>query len=244
MKNKVIAMIPARFGATRFPQKLVQMLGDKTVIRTTYDNTVATGLFADVFVVTDHPQIFNDITSHGGKAIMSLKEHESGTDRIAEAAEGMDADVIINVQGDEPFIRKEPLAKLIEVFDDAEVEVASLIKPFQDYDTATNKNIVKVVIDKYNRSLFFSRSPIPFVRDANVPFTYYEHIGVYAFRPKALKLFTELKPTVLELVEKIECLRFLENGIPLKMVITNESMVKIDMPEDLEKAINFLNAQK
>ena len=237
---KKIAMIPGRYAATRFPFKLMQPLGNKTVIRHTYDNTVATGLFDEVIVVTDSDIIFNEITSNGGKAIMSIKSHESGSDRIAEAIENMDVDIILNVQGDEPFIDKSSLAKLLDAFDDEKVQVASVMKPFTDLSLVSNTNFVKVVVDKNMESLLFSRSVIPFHRDQEIQPVYYEHIGVYAFRKAALLQFTKWEMTPLESVEKIECLRYLENGIKLKMVITDHAGVKIDVPEDLEKAEKYL----
>ena len=237
---KKIAMIPGRYAATRFPFKLMQPLGNKTVIRHTYDNTLATGLFDEVIVVTDSDIIFNEITNNGGKAIMSIKSHESGSDRIAEAVENMDVDIILNVQGDEPFIDKTSLAKLLEAFDDEKVQVASVMKPFADLSLVSNTNFVKVVVDKNMESLLFSRSVIPFHRDKEIQPTYYEHIGVYAFRKAALLQFTKWEMTPLESIEKIECLRYLENGIKLKMVITDHAGVKIDVPEDLEKAEKFL----
>ncbi len=237
---KKIAMIPGRYAATRFPFKLMQPLGNKTVIRHTYDNTVATGLFDEVIVVTDSDIIFNEITSNGGKAIMSIKSHESGSDRIAEAVENMDVDIILNVQGDEPFIDKASLAKLLDAFNDENVQVASVMKPFTDLSLVSNTNFVKVVVDKNMESLLFSRSVIPFHRDQEIQPVYYEHIGVYAFRKAALLQFTKWEMTPLESIEKIECLRYLENGIKLKMVITDHAGVKIDVPEDLEKAERFL----
>ena len=237
---KKIAMIPGRYAATRFPFKLMQPLGNKTVIRHTYDNTVATGLFDEVFVITDSDIIFNEITNNGGKAIMSIKSHESGSDRIAEAVENMDVDIVLNVQGDEPFIDKSSLAKLLEAFDDEKIQVASVMKPFTDLSLVNNTNFVKVVVDKNMESLLFSRSVIPFHRDQDIQPTYYEHIGVYAFRKAALLQFTKWEMTPLESIEKIECLRYLENGIKLKMVITDHAGVKIDVPEDLEKAEKYL----
>lgn len=237
---KKIAMIPARYAATRFPYKLMQPLGEKTVIRHTYDNTKATNLFDEVLVVTDSVEIFDEISSHGGKAVMSKAVHESGTDRIAEAVSNYPADIILNVQGDEPFIQKEPLAKLLQAFDSPDVKVASLMKPFKEISRAQNPNIVKVVVGLKQQSLFFSRSPIPFHRDEGIPVGYFEHIGVYAFRKNALLQFTQWQPSPLELKEKIECLRYLENGIPLQMVITHADMVKIDVPADLQLAQDFL----
>lgn len=233
-------MIPARYAATRFPAKLMQMLGQKTVIRHTYDNTVGTGLFTDVYVVTDSPVIFDEITSHGGKAIMSRKEHESGSDRIAEAIADMDVDIVVNVQGDEPFVQKAPLEKLLLAFNDEHVQVASLMQVLTEEQFIHDPNYVKVAVDKHFNSLLFSRSPIPYHRDKQVPVTYYEHIGVYGFRKKALMDFTNWPMTALESAEKIECLRYLENGIPLKMIVTEYMGVEIDTQEDLERAARYL----
>ena len=235
-----VAMIPARYAATRFPAKLMQMLGNKTVILHTYNNTIATGLFNEVFVVTDSEIIFNEITNHGGKAIMSLKEHESGSDRIAEAAINLDVDIIVNVQGDEPFVKREPLEKLLNVFEDETVEVASLMQVLTDEKLIADPNYVKVVIDKNYNALMFSRSVIPFKRDANISPTYYEHIGIYAFKKQALINFTNWEMTPLEAAEKIECLRYLENGVQLKMVVTDYMGIEIDTPEDLKKAEKLL----
>ena len=237
---KKIAMIPARYAATRFPFKLMQILGDKPVIRHTYDNAVATGLFDDVIVVTDSEIIFNEITDNGGKAIMSIGNHESGTDRIAEAAQTIETDIILNVQGDEPFIDGELLGKLLNAFNDETVHVASVMKVFKDISLVSNPNYVKVVVDKNMRSLLFSRSVIPYHREQSLLPAYYEHIGVYAFRKQALLQFTKWEMTPLESLEKIECLRYLENGIPLKMILTEHAGVKIDVPEDLEKAEKHL----
>ena len=237
---KKIAMIPARYAATRFPAKLMQKLGDKTVILHTYDNTVATNLFDEVMVVTDSKIIFDEITSHGGKAVMSMKEHESGSDRIAEAVAGMDVDIVVNVQGDEPFVQKDPLEKLLAVFIDEKVQVASLMQVLKEKKFIEDPNYVKVAADKNNNALFFSRSPIPYHRDKLASPVYYEHIGVYAFRKQALLNFTNWPITLLEAVEKIECLRYLENGVPLKMVVTEYMGIEIDTPEDLERAAKLI----
>jgi 3-deoxy-manno-octulosonate cytidylyltransferase (CMP-KDO synthetase) len=240
---KKIAAIPARYAATRFPAKLMQMLGNKTVIRHTYDNTKATGLFDDVIVATDSEIIFNEIVSNGGKAVMSIQEHESGSDRIAEAIAAMDVDIVVNVQGDEPFVQKEPLEKLLDVFrgdEGKKVQVASLMQVLSNQKFIDDPNYVKVAVDKNMNSLFFSRSVIPYPRSADVNITYYEHIGVYAFRKQALLDFTRWPMTPLESAEKIECLRYLENGIPLKMVVTEYMGVEIDTPEDLQRAVSLL----
>jgi 3-deoxy-manno-octulosonate cytidylyltransferase (CMP-KDO synthetase) len=235
-----IAMIPARYAATRFPAKLMQMLGNKTVIRHTYDNTIATQLFDEVIVVTDSEIIYNEIVKNGGKAIISKALHESGSDRIAEAAQNLNVDIIVNVQGDEPFVKREPLEKLLQVFDDENVQVASLMQILTDEKLIADANYVKVAVDKNMNSLLFSRSVIPYSRDKNNTPTYYEHIGVYAFKKQALINFTNWEITPLETAEKIECLRYLENGIALKMVVTNYMGVEIDTPEDLIKAASLL----
>ncbi len=240
---KTIAMIPARYAATRFPAKLMQLLGAKTVIRHTYDNTLATGLFDQVLVVTDSELIYNEITSHGGKAKMSVRTHESGSDRIAEAVADIAADIVVNVQGDEPFVQKEPLDSLLACFQGEEgqrVQVASLVQVLKDPRFIEDPNYVKVALDKYNNALFFSRSVIPYPRDPKAASTFYEHIGVYAFRKQALLQFTAWPVSPLEAAEKIECLRYLENGIPIKMVVTHYMGVEIDTPEDLERAARLL----
>ena len=237
---KKIAMIPARYAATRFPAKLMQLLGNKTVILHTYNNTVATNLFDEVMVVTDSEIIYNEIVNNGGKAVMSIKEHESGSDRIAEAIAEMEVDIVVNVQGDEPFVQKEPLEKLLKVFDDDEVQVASLMQVLTDEKMIADPNYVKVAVDKNNNALFFSRSPIPYHRDKNITPVYYEHIGVYAFRKQALLNFTAWPITPLEAAEKIECLRYLENGVPLKMIVTEYMGIEIDTPEDLVRAASLL----
>ncbi|HTJ11692.1 MAG TPA: 3-deoxy-manno-octulosonate cytidylyltransferase [Dinghuibacter sp.] len=240
---RTAALIPARYAATRFPAKLMQTLGSKTVIRHTYDNTVATGLFDEVVVVTDSPVIFDEITRHGGVAKMSKREHESGSDRIAEAVEDMEVDVVLNVQGDTPFVKREPLEKLLAVFGGAEgaaVQVASLMQELRDKALIADENYVKVAVDLKGNSLFFSRSIIPFPRNKELAITYYEHIGVYAFRKQALLDFTRWPVTPLENAEKVECLRYLEHGVPLRMVVVDYMGVEIDTPEDLERAAKIL----
>ena len=233
-------MIPARYAATRFPAKLMQILGEKTVIRHTYDATVATGLFDEVLVVTDSEIIFTEITATGGKAVMSQYEHESGSDRIAEAAATLDVDIIVNVQGDTPFVKKEPLQQLLSQFDDPGVQVASMMQVLNSRDDIMDPNFVKVAVDRNMNALFFSRSVIPYPRDKAYPTTYYEHIGVYAFRKQALLNFTQWPMSPLEAAEKIECLRYLENGIPIRMVVVDYMGVEIDTPEDLERAAKLL----
>jgi 3-deoxy-D-manno-octulosonate cytidylyltransferase len=238
--TKVGAFIPARYAATRFPGKLMQALGDKSVIRHTYDNTKATGLFDEVYVVTDSEIIFNEIVNNGGKAIMSKRSHESGSDRIAEAIVDLDIDIVVNVQGDEPFVKREPLQKVINVFMESTVQVASLMQVLTNPQFIEDPNYVKVAVDNKMNALFFSRSIIPYPRATDIAITYYEHIGVYAFKKQALINFTNWPMTPLEAAEKIECLRYLENGVPIRMVVTDYMGVEIDTPEDLIKAAKLL----
>ncbi len=237
---KKVAMIPARYAATRFPGKLMQLLGGKTVIRHTYEATLATGLFDEVLVVTDSEIIFTEITSAGGRAVMSIHEHESGSDRIAEAAAGLDLDIIVNVQGDTPFVKREPLERLLKQFDDPSVQVASMMQVLTRQEEIEDPNFVKVAVDKNWNALFFSRSVIPYPRDKNYPVTYYEHIGVYAFRKAALVQFTQWPVSPLEAAEKVECLRYLENGVPMRMIVVDYMGVEIDTPGDLDRAARLL----
>jgi 3-deoxy-manno-octulosonate cytidylyltransferase (CMP-KDO synthetase) len=237
---KKAAFIPARYAATRFPAKLMQNLGGKTVIRHTYDNTVATGLFDEVWVVTDSEIILNEIGSNGGKAVMSKRPHESGSDRIAEAVAEVEVDIVVNVQGDEPFVKKEPLEKLLQQFGDPSVQVGSLMQVLEDENLVSDPNYVKVCVDKNMNALFFSRSVVPYPRNKTIPITYYEHIGVYAFRKQALIDFTTWPVSPLEDAEKIECLRYLENGVSIRMAVVDYMGVEIDTPEDLARAEKLL----
>lgn len=232
-------MIPARYSASRFPGKLMQDLGGKSVIYRTYQATLNTQLFDEVYVVTDSDLIYNEIVSQGGKAIMSLKEHECGSDRIAEAVENMDVDIVVNVQGDEPFTEVASLRKLIDVFKNdsqKEIDLASLKVKITDWEEINNPNTVKVITDQSGFALYFSRSPIPYPRDKEVSVSYFKHKGVYAFRKEALMDFYRLPMLPLEASEKIECIRYLEYGKKIKMVETDVLGVEIDTPEDLEKA--------
>jgi 3-deoxy-manno-octulosonate cytidylyltransferase (CMP-KDO synthetase) len=240
---KIIAVIPARYASTRFPAKLMQDLGGKTVITRTYEAAVKTQLFDDVFVVTDSNLIYDEIINNGGKAIMSSKEHESGSDRIAEAVENLEVDIVVNVQGDEPFINAEPLAKVLEVFRndaDKKVDLASLMVEISDAAEIENPNNVKVVVDQNGFALYFSRSIIPYPRDINAGVRYMKHIGIYAFRKQALLDFYSLPMKSLEASEKLEQLRYLEYGKRIKMVETTHVSIGIDTPEDLEKARKML----
>ena len=236
---KAIALIPARYASTRFPAKMLQTIGENPVIAHTYLNTLATELFDEVTVVTDHEEIYAAIEAIGGRVKMSNPHHESGTDRIAEIAAESDAALILNVQGDEPFVDRKTLAALLDVFKNPNARVGSVMKPFNDRNLILDPNYVKVVVDLQQRSLLFSRSPIPYEREKLTGIDVYEHVGIYAFRREALLQFTTWEMTPLERAEKIECLRYLEHGIPLYMVVTQHEGVKIDVPEDLEKARKY-----
>jgi 3-deoxy-manno-octulosonate cytidylyltransferase (CMP-KDO synthetase) len=236
---KIIAVIPARYASTRFPAKLMQDLGGKTVILRTYEAALNTHLFDEVFVVTDSDLIFDEISRHGGKAIKSIKEHESGSDRIAEAVANLEVDLVLNVQGDEPFIDTASLAKLIAVFkkdSEKKVDLASLMREITNEDDINNPNNVKVVVDQNEFALYFSRSVIPYPREQLVGVRYMQHIGVYAFRKQALLDFYSLPMKSLEASEKLEQLRYLEFGKRIKMIETTHVGIGIDTPEDLEKA--------
>lgn len=243
---RIIAVIPARYEASRFPGKLMQMLGNKPVISTTYQNVVATKLFDEVLVATDSPIIFDEIKRRGGNVVMT-GQHETGSDRIAEAIKDIDCDIVLNVQGDEPFVKREPLSQLISVFrDDFEnkIALASLKIKLKDRPDIENPNHVKVITDHEGFALYFSRSVIPFPREIHPDVEYFRHVGVYAFRKNALLRFAKLPMRPLEISEKIECIRYLEYGMKIKMIETEFVGVGIDVPEDLEKAKEILKSEE
>ncbi len=243
-QNRIIAMIPARYEASRFPGKLLKDLNGKTVIRRTYEAAVGTELFEEVYVVTDSEKILKEVESFGGVAIKSKKEHECGSDRIAEAVEDMEVDIVVNVQGDEPFIDKNSLAKLLEVFEqdtNKEIDLASLKTALHETEEINNPNNVKVITAQDGTALYFSRSPIPYPRDATAKVTYFKHIGIYAFRKAALMDFYRLPMLPLEASEKIECIRYLEYGKKIRMIETSVKNIGIDTPEDLDKARKLLS---
>jgi 3-deoxy-D-manno-octulosonate cytidylyltransferase len=239
---KTIAMIPARFEASRFPGKLMKHLGGKTVILRTYEAAKNTKLFNEVYVVTDSQKISEEIKRHGGKVIMSQTKHDCGSDRIAEAVQQVECDIVVNVQGDEPFITGESLKKVLQVFkekDAAKIDLASLMVPIENETEIADPNTVKVVVDQNNFAMYFSRAPIPFKREKTRLPTY-KHKGVYAFRKQALLDFYAMPMSPVEAVEKIECIRYLENGKTIKMVETRGEAIEIDTPEDLEAARKLL----
>ncbi len=243
---KVVALIPARFDSQRFPGKLLKKLGDQSVISHTYRSAVETGLFDEVVVVTDSEKIFKEIKKNKGKALLSREEHQSGTDRIAEIANKIDADIIINIQGDEPFTNRDQIKSLIEAFEKdrtKEIDIASLMIKIYRHEEFINSNNVKVVVDNENFALYFSRAPIPYPRDGKFK-SAFKHIGVYAFRKEVLKEIAELPVSSLENVEKLENLRFLENGYKIKMLCTDHLNIGIDTPEDLEMAKDLLKGKE
>lgn len=240
MTKKIVAVIPARMNASRFPGKLMHILQHKPVIVHTYEAVRNSKLFDDVFVVCDHDNIRMAVEAAGGKVIMSIREHESGSDRIAEAVQQIDCDIVVNVQGDEPFIDTDALQKVIGLFNNDAVEIASLMMPIHDQEKINNPNCVKVVTGKNGRALYFSRSPIPFHRDLTETAHYYQHIGVYAFKKETLLKVTALPQSDLEKTEKLENLRMLENGFDIYLATVEHTGIAIDTPEDLERARAFM----
>lgn len=236
---KIIAVIPARLDSVRFPKKMLKDLAGKPLIVRTYEAVKNTQLFDEVCVATDSEEIKELVEKAGGKVFMSLQRHESGSDRIAEAVKEQPVDVVVNIQGDEPFVSKETLEKLIEVFyEDThhQIDVASVMSKIKDVDEINNPNVVKVVCDEQQLALYFSRATIPFNREQTAGVDYFKHIGIYAFRKHALMAFTNWEMGTLEKIEKLEQLRYLENGKRIKMVETQSVGIGIDTPEDLEKA--------
>lgn len=232
-------MIPARYAASRFPAKLMQDLAGKPVILRTYQAAIQTKLFDEVYVVTDSDIIYDAIVKEGGLALMSKTEHDCGSDRIAEAVMQMDVDIIVNVQGDEPFTDRESLEGVLKVFEsdiNKEIDLASLMVKITDEEEINNPNTVKVIVDNRNFALYFSRSPIPYPRAKDANTTYFKHKGIYAFRKSALMDFQRLPMLQLEATEKIEAIRYLEYGKKIKMVETHVQGIEIDTPEDLKKA--------
>ena len=243
----IIAMIPARYAATRFPGKMMKDLAGKPVIVRTYESAVATQLFDAVYVVTDSKVIADTIIARGGNAIMTREDHLCGSDRIAEAVANIPCDIVVNVQGDEPFTARQDIEPVLNVFyeeDGGQIDLASVMTPLLQADDIANPNNVKVIVDVRDYALYFSRSPLPFVRDTQLSTITYKHKGIYAFRRQAILDFASLPMQPLEAAEKIECIRFLEHGKKIKMVRSSNSSVGIDTQEDLEKAITLYNQNK
>lgn len=245
---KFIGIIPARYASTRFPAKPLAMLGGKPVIQRVYEQVC--GVLDEAYVATDDERIETVVKSFGGKVVMTSVNHKSGTDRCYEAYTkvGDGYDVIVNIQGDEPFIQRSQLEAVKTCFDDETTQIATLVKPFTSengFDALENVNSPKVVVDKRMNALYFSRSIIPFMRNKDKNewmsgHTYYKHIGLYAYRASVLKEITSLPQSSLELAESLEQLRWLENGYKIKVGLTNVETIGIDTPADLERAENFL----
>lgn len=248
---KFIGIIPARYASTRFPGKPLAMLGGKTVIQRVYEQVA--NLLDDAYVATDDERIEQAVKAFGGKVVMTSAHHQSGTDRCYEACckIGGDFDVVVNIQGDEPFIQPAQIQALKSCFDDADTSIATLVKPFTSDDTFAaleNRNSPKVVLNARGKALYFSRSIVPYQRNAEKQewlrhHTYYKHIGLYAYRTDVLREITALKPSLLEQAESLEQLRWLESGYTIKVGITTLETIGIDTPEDLAQAEQYLNRQ-
>lgn len=246
---KFIAIIPARYASTRFPGKPLAMLGGKTVIQRVYEQAIS--VLPEAYVATDDERIFQTVSDFGGRAIMTRSDHKSGTDRIEEAVEKLYAqhpsapDVIINIQGDEPFVQPSQIETLCHLFDDPETQIGTLGKPFENMEAVENPNSPKIVCDKRGFALYFSRSVIPFVRGEEREkwfghFPYLKHLGLYAYRREVLREVTQLPQSPLELAESLEQLRWLENGYRIRVGLTDVETVGIDTPADLQRAEEFL----
>ena len=242
---KFMAIIPARYASTRYPGKPLAILGGKTVIQRVYEQVKS--VLDDVYVATDDDRIYNTVTDFGGKAVMTRADHKSGTDRIEEAAEkiGLYADVIINVQGDEPFIQPSQIETLMQLFDAPETQIGTLGKPFESIDAVENPNSPKIVTDNRGFALYFSRSVIPYIRGKERDswfgeYPFLKHLGVYAYRREVLAEVTKLPMSSLEKAESLEQLRWLQNGYRIRVGLTDIETVGIDTPEDLTRAEEFL----
>lgn len=239
---RIIALIPARLESTRLPRKLLLDLHGKTVLCRTYEAVAQSGLFDAVYAVCDHELLYQEITSIGGNALMSNPNHESGTDRIAEATQQLDADIIINIQADEPFIRKEALQQVIDLFQHPNADITSLKTRIHTTEELQNPNAVKVVCNEQGKALFFSRSPIPYVREAQADTVHYKHIGVYGYRREALLTLATTAPGMLERTEKLENLRMLELNMNIYLAETEPFGIAIDTKADYEKAQAYLSS--
>jgi len=240
---KTIAMIPARYAATRFPAKLMQVLGKKTVIRHTYDNTLATGLFDEVMVVTDSDIIYREITDHGGKAKMSIQSHESGSDRIAEAVANMDVEIVVNVQGDEPLLDPAAVDAAVDsLLEEPQASISTVATPIKTPADIMDPNVVKTVLDFESNALYFSRAPIPWLRDtaSKIHVQHLKHLGLYVFQRVALLEYPTLPQGELEKIEQLEQLRWLENGWKIRVAEVAHDAVSVDVPEDVARVEKLL----
>ena len=242
------AIIPARYASTRFPGKPLALLGNKPVIQHVYEQT--SSVLSEVWVATDDDRIREAVKKFGGRVVMTRADHKSGTDRIEEAAEktGTQADVIINIQGDEPFIQPSQIKTLMQLFDNADTQIGTLGKHFENIEAVNNPNSPKIVTDKQGFALYFSRSVIPYIRGAQdnewlSHFPFLKHLGLYAYRREVLHEITQLPQSSLEIAESLEQLRWLENGYRIRVGLTDVETVGIDTPEDLQRAEEFLKSR-
>ena len=248
----VLAIIPARYASTRFPAKPLALLGGKPIVQRVYEQV--TKVVERVVVATDDKRIYDAVATFGGEVVMTSTEHRSGTDRCAEAYRklGYEADIVINVQGDEPFVATEQIKALIDCFDDKTIDIATLVKPFSaenSIEALENPNSPKVLLNAKSEAIYFSRSVVPYLRDVErcewlKHHTFYKHIGIYAFRAKTLGEVTALAQTALEKAESLEQLRWIENGYKIGVGITDIGTIGIDTPEDLERAEKYLRSQE
>lgn len=240
---KIIGIIPARYASTRFPGKPLINIQGKSMIQRVYEQAKKSKLLSEVFVATDDKRIETHVKKFGGKVVMTSTKHTSGTDRCAEVAKKLKNkfDIIINIQGDEPFIKPQQIDLLCSCFKSKDVEIATLVKKIDTVEELLSNNTPKVVVNKNKQAIYFSRTPIPFYRSNNKPqewierHTYYKHIGIYGYRKEVLEKITHLKQSPLELVESLEQLRWLENGYKISVAVTEFESVAIDTPEDLKK---------
>lgn len=242
------AIIPARYASTRFPGKPLALLGNKPVIQHVYEQT--SSVLSEVWVATDDDRIREAVKKFGGRVVMTRADHKSGTDRIEEAAEktGTQADVVINIQGDEPFVQPSQIKTLMQLFDNADTQIGTLGKHFENIEAVNNPNSPKIVTDKQGFALYFSRSVIPYIRGAQdnewlSHFPFLKHLGLYAYRREVLHEITQLPQSSLEIAESLEQLRWLENGYRIRVGLTDVETVGIDTPEDLQRAEEFLKSR-
>ena len=245
---KFIGIIPARYASTRFPGKPLALLGGKPVIQHVYEKVAA--VLEAAYVATDNERIYDVVKSFGGQVVMTRTDHKSGTDRIEEAIEkiGGEWDVVVNVQGDEPFVAKNQLDTICHCFDDPTTQIATLGKPFESMEAVQNPNSPKIIVDNMGFAMYFSRSVIPYVRGKEMSswlthYPFLKHLGIYAYRKDVLRQVTQLPQSSLEIAESLEQLRWLQNGFKIKVGTTDVETVGIDTPQDLERAEEFLKAQ-
>ncbi|UII27277.1 3-deoxy-manno-octulosonate cytidylyltransferase [Fulvivirga maritima] len=243
---RILGIIPARYGSSRFPAKALADIGGKTMVRRVYEQALKASMITDVVVATDHDDIYNEITNHGGKAVMTRQDHESGTDRCFEALNKQEQqyDYVINIQGDEPFIDPDQINLIAQMLD-GQTELGTLIKAIDSKEDLFNPNVVKVIFDKNQKAIYFSRSPLPHNRQHTSDqwldqHRYFRHIGIYAYRTDILEKITQLEVSSLEKAESLEQLRWIENGYSIKVAETEHDSIGIDTPEDLDKLQPFL----